>query len=98
MSQFKASHEELLASLLDLFRWMSEDQSYHPDEKTMQEIRDEIANVFKAILYLAHKLKIDPIEAVYQKLGKMKRKYPIERCKGKSLKYTAHETQLRKRD
>lgn len=78
--------------LLDLFRWMSEEQSYHPDPKTLQEIQDEIADVFKAILYLSHKLNIDPIEATYQKLEKMKQKYPADKCRGKSLKYTAYET------
>lgn len=77
--------------LLDLFRWMREEESYHPDEKTMREIRDEIADVFKAILYLAHKLNIDPIEAAYQKFEKMKQKYPVEQCKGKSLKYTEYQ-------
>jgi 8-oxo-dGTP diphosphatase len=79
--------------LLDLFRWMSEEQSYHPDARTMQEIRDEVADVFKAVLYLAHRLKIDPIAAAHQKFEKMGQKYPIEQCKGKSLKYTAYEMQ-----
>ncbi len=78
--------------LLDLFRWVSEEQSYHPDPKTMQAVRDEIADVFKAILYLSHKLKIDPIEAAYQKFEKMKQKYPVDKCRGKPLKYTAYET------
>ena len=80
-----------VGELLDLFRWMSEEQSFHPDEKTLQDIRDEIADVFKAILYLAHRLGIDPIEAAYQKLEKIKQKYPIEQSKGKALKYTAYE-------
>ncbi len=77
--------------LLDLFRWMSEEQSYRPEPKTLQEIRDEVADVFKAILYLSHTLKIDPIEAAYQKLEKMNQKYPADKCRGKSLKYTAYE-------
>ena len=77
--------------LLDLFRWMSEEQSYHPDPEIMQEIRDEVADVFKAILYLSHKLKIDPIEAAYQKFKKMKQRYPADKCCGKPLKYTAYE-------
>jgi 8-oxo-dGTP diphosphatase len=77
--------------LLDLFRWMSEEQSYHPDPKTLEAIQDEVADVFKAILYLAHKLKIDPIKASYQKFEKMKQKYPADQCWGKSLKYTAYE-------
>lgn len=116
-SRVKASHEQVLASLisfyqvreweqfhspknlvmdlaseagelLDLFRWMSEDQSYRPDEKTLKQIKDEVADVFKAVLYLSHKLNIDLFEATYQKLEKMKCIYPVEKCKGKSLKYT----------
>lgn len=79
--------------LLDLFRWMSEEQSYHPDSQAMQDIRDEVADVFKAILYLAHKLNIDPVEAAYQKFEKMKQKYPVDKCRGKTLKYTAYEAQ-----
>lgn len=78
--------------LLDLFRWMSGEESYQPDPQTMQAIRDEVADVFKAILYLSYKLKIDPIEATYQKFEKMKEKYPVEKCRGKALKYTAYET------
>lgn len=77
--------------LLDLFRWMSEEQSYHPDPETLQAIRDEIADVFKAVLYLSHKFGIDPIEAAYQKFEKMKQKYPADKCRGKALKYKAYE-------
>lgn len=77
--------------LLDLFRWMTEEQSYHLDAKILQEVKDEVADVFKAVLFLAHKLKIDPIQAVYEKLEKMKLKYPAELCRGKSLKHTAYQ-------
>lgn len=78
--------------LLDLFRWMTEEQSYHPDPQTMHAVRDEVADVFKAVLYLSHKLNIDPIEAAYGKFEKMKQKYPADQCRGKALKYTAYET------
>jgi NTP pyrophosphatase (non-canonical NTP hydrolase) len=80
-----------VGELLDLFRWMTEEESRHPNEQTKLEIQDEIADVFKAILYLAHKLQIDPIAAAYQKLEKMKQKYPVEKCKGSSAKYTAYK-------
>jgi NTP pyrophosphatase (non-canonical NTP hydrolase) len=62
------------------------------DPKLLQEIQDEVADVFKAILYLSYKLNIDPIEAFYQKFEKMKKKYPTDKCRGKSLKHTAYET------
>lgn len=77
--------------LLDLFRWMTEEQSYHLDPKTYQEVRDEVADVFKAILYLSHRLKIDPIEATLQKFEKMKKKYPADISRGKALKHTAYQ-------
>lgn len=77
--------------LLDLFRWMTEEQSHNLDPKTKHDVRDEIADVFKAVLYLAHKLKIDPIQAAYDKFEKMKKRYPVEASKGKSLKYTEYE-------
>lgn len=77
--------------LLDLFRWLTEEESYNLDAMTRQEVADEIADVFKAILYLSQKLGIDPIESTHQKLEKLKRKYPADRCRGSALKYTAYE-------
>lgn len=77
--------------LVDIFRWLTEEQSYHLDPAAMQEARDEIADVLKAVLYLSHKLGIDPIESALQKIEKMKRKYPVDQCRGRSLKYTAYE-------
>lgn len=80
-----------VGELLDLFRWMTEEQSRNPDPKTRAEIKDEIADVFKAVLYLAHKLDIDPIQACLDKFEKMKVKYPADQCRGKAQKYTAYE-------
>ena len=77
--------------LLDLFRWLTEEESYRVEGKTLQDVKDEIADVFKATLYLSHKLNIDPIESTLQKFEKMRKKYPADKCRGKALKYTAYE-------
>lgn len=77
--------------LVELFRWLTEEQSRELDQKTLQEVRGEIADIYKCIIYLSYKLGIDPIEATYQKLEKMKQKYPVEACRGKALKYSAYE-------
>jgi dCTP diphosphatase len=76
--------------LVDPFRYLTEEQSYQLDEKTLQEVKDEIGDVFKAILYLSSKLNIDPVQAAFEKLEKMEKKYPAEACRGKALKYTAY--------
>lgn len=77
--------------LVEPFRWLTEQQSYELDAATLQEVKDEIADVFKIIIYLSYKLGIDPTEATYQKLEKMHQKYPAHACRGKSSKYTAYE-------
>jgi 8-oxo-dGTP diphosphatase len=78
--------------LLDLFRWMTEEQSYQLDPQTFDAVQDEIADVFKTVLYISHQLKIDPIEACYLKFEKLKHKYPVEKSRGKALKHTAYQT------
>lgn len=81
-----------VGELVDPFRWLSEEKSYHLDIKTLEEVRDEIGDVFMTLVYLSYKLGIDPIDAACKKLVKMEQKYPEEACCGKSLKYTAYET------
>lgn len=76
--------------LVEHFRWLTEEQSYKLDEKARQEVADEIGDVFKIIIYLAHKLGIDPIAAASQKIDKMGAKYPVAACRGKALKYTSY--------
>ena len=80
-----------VGELIEPFRWLTEEQSRHLDAKTLSEVADEIGDVLKTLLNLAHKLGIDPLEATAQKLEKLKQKYPVSACRGKALKYTAYE-------
>jgi len=79
-----------VGELAEHFRWLTEEQSRRLDEEQLAEVSDEIADVFKAILYLAHQLGVDPIRASFKKLEKMEQKYPAEKSRGKALKYTAY--------
>jgi dCTP diphosphatase len=81
-----------VGELIEPFRYLTEEQSYHLSEKTVDEVKDEIGDVFKCIVYLAYKLGIDPVEATHQKLAKMELKYPSAQCKGRAHKYTAYQT------
>lgn len=80
-----------MGELVDPFRWLTEEQSYHLDAKTLEQVRDEIGDVFKTLVYLSCKLGIDPIDAASKKLDKMEQKYPADTCRGKALKYTAYK-------
>jgi NTP pyrophosphatase (non-canonical NTP hydrolase) len=55
---------------------MSEDKSYYPDEKMLQKIKDEVADVFKAVLYLSHKLNIDLLEQRSKSLRRWSKSIP----------------------
>ena len=65
--------------LLECFQW---------DNKfDKEEVCDELADVFSYCLQMASKLEVDPEEIILNKLEKTRKKYPIEKAKGVSIKY-----------
>jgi len=52
------------------------------------EIADELADVLHVILLLADELDIDLGKAMYVKMVKNERKYPVHKSRGKATKYT----------
>lgn len=75
-----------MGELLDHFRWLTEEQSYKPPK--VDEVRDEIGDIYIVFHYLADRLGIDPLEAAEQKLKKIAKKYPVATSRGSSLKYS----------
>jgi len=80
-----------VAELVEHFQWLSEDQSKSLDEKTKAEVADEIADVQVYLIRLADKLDVDILDAVGQKIEKNKAKYPADKVRGKSKKYTEYK-------
>ncbi len=74
--------------LLEHFTWLTEENSKSLTSETFNEIKDELGDVLICLLTLADKLDINILEAANQKLTKVEKKYPIEKCKGKCLKHT----------
>ena len=75
-----------VGELLDHFRWLTEEESYHPEK--ISEIKDEIGDIFLTLHNLAGKLGVDPLEAAQDKLRKMEERYPLSLSKGNARKYT----------
>lgn len=65
--------------LLECYQWS-------PDAD-LEAVKSELADVLTYILLLADRLGLDPIEIAESKLLETKRKYPVEKAKGKSSKY-----------
>ncbi len=78
--------------LLEHFRFRSDaeitERLAEPEFK--QQVSDELADVLYFVLAVSNKLKIDLSSALDAKMALSARRYPIEKARGKNLKYTAY--------
>ena len=77
--------------LLEHFQWLTEADSYSLDERKLQDVREEIADVFIYLLRLADRLDIDPLAAAKDKIALNETKYPADRVRGSSAKYSEYK-------
>jgi len=75
------------AEIVEHFQWLTQAQSYELSPDKLEEVRDEIGDVFIYMSMLADKLGIYPLEAALDKIEKNEKNYPAERVRGKSKKY-----------
>lgn len=76
------------SELMELFLWCESKDSFKAFKDKEQDVKDEIADVLIGVLAFCNITGIDLQEAFLTKLKKAAEKYPIDKCKGKSLKYT----------
>ena len=74
--------------LLETFQWLSEDQSRRLAPETLAAASDEVADVLLYLIRLCDQLGIDPIVAANRKLITNAVKYPADKARGNSKKYT----------
>ena len=76
------------AELLEHFQWLTEEQSGHLSMGKKADVAAEAADVLLYLLQLCDKLDINLLDAARRKLIANGEKYPVERAKGTSKKYT----------
>ena len=76
------------AELLEHFQWLTDEQSRTLDDAKRTAVGEELADVLLYLLQLADKLDIDPLQAAERKLRLNADKYPADRARGRSDKYT----------
>src|SRR5512136_2707455 len=74
------------AELLENFQWQVGEEPITAEVK--ENASKEIADIFIYLLSMSHDLGIDLIEAATKKLDESQARYPIEKSKGSSKKYT----------
>lgn len=66
--------------LLECFQWSTD---YKPEK-----VKEELADVMMYCLMMADAVGVDPIAIMEEKLKRNAEKYPVEKSKGNSKKYT----------
>lgn len=74
--------------LLEHFQWSTEEQSRSFPPEKLEAVGSEIADVLLYLIQLADALGIDPVAAAQAKLHINAQKYPADRVRGSSAKYT----------
>lgn len=78
------------AEVVELFQWLTEEQSARLDADQRAALSGEIADVLIYLVRLADVCGIDPLEAARRKVALNAEKYPASRCRGRADKYTAY--------
>ena len=76
------------AELLEIFQWLTEEESRDLPPITKAAAADEIADVLIYLLRIADKLGIDPVTAAQRKMIANAKKYPADKARGNNKKYT----------
>jgi dCTP diphosphatase len=74
--------------LLEIFQWFTEEQSRSLAPEAHAAASDEVADVLLYLIRLADQLGIDPIAAANRKIVANAEKYPVDKARGTSRKYT----------
>ncbi len=77
--------------LVECFQWLTEEQSSDLSGNQLNAVVEEIADVQLYLIRLADKLGVDIADAVEKKIEKNGAKYPVDKVKGSSKKYTEYK-------
>jgi NTP pyrophosphatase (non-canonical NTP hydrolase) len=73
--------------LVEHFQWLTPEQSEQLAPEVRAEVALEIADVLLFLLRLCDRLDIDPLAAAERKLEMNRKRYPVERARGRATKY-----------
>jgi dCTP diphosphatase len=77
-----------VGELLEHFQWISDTDSLTMSPSRLGEIEEEMADVLLYLIRLADMLNIELLQAADKKIEANARKYPVEKSRGSSKKYT----------
>jgi NTP pyrophosphatase (non-canonical NTP hydrolase) len=76
------------SELLEIFQWLTEEQSRRLSPAAKEAAAEEIADVLLYLIRLGDKLGVDLIAAAQRKMIANAEKYPVDKARGTARKYT----------
>jgi NTP pyrophosphatase (non-canonical NTP hydrolase) len=76
------------SELLEPFTWLTTGEKSELDEAKVTAIRHEMADVLAYLVMLADRLDVDLHQALIEKMVLNRAKYPVQKVRGDSRKYT----------
>lgn len=76
------------SELLEHFQWLTEEQSRQLPPDALDAVKAEVADVLLYLIRISDKLGIDLVAAANAKMVLNAAKYPVEKARGTSKKYT----------
>jgi dCTP diphosphatase len=83
------------SELLEHFQWIESEASYSLPQGKREEVAHEMADVLNYLLRLSDVLEIDLERAVNEKIKLNAEKYPADRVRGSSKKYTEYQDETK---
>ena len=74
--------------LLENYLWKTTEQSRNLTAEELKNVKEELADIFIFLTYLCDEYKIDLLGEVKKKIDINEAKYPVDKAKGSSKKYT----------
>jgi len=79
------------AELLEHFQWLQSGERTELGDARLDKVRHEVADVFFYLIRIADRLGIDLDAALHDKMVLNREKYPADKVRGSSRKYTEYD-------
>lgn len=79
-----------VAELVEHFQWLTEEESAKLPHDKAAEVTQELADILIYLIRLADKLDVDLVRAAENKIDHNEKKYPADKVRGSSKKYTEY--------
>jgi NTP pyrophosphatase (non-canonical NTP hydrolase) len=79
------------SELVEIFQWLTPEQSSNLNDKQMNAVNEEVADVAIYLLRLCDVLDINLSDVVENKIKVNSEKYPVDLSKGNAKKYNQRE-------